>query len=287
MTNYHTNNHLHVTDVTLMVKNLNLSLDFYTKVLGMKIIEQTISSATLGTYSNHVLIHLVENKNALPKLRTTGLYHYALLFKNRADLGQILKHFIHLKQMISGGADHGISEAIYLNDPDGNGIELAVDRLDYQYKYTPDGQIDLLADNLPMDYEDIIHTANPPLFAKIPDDTIMGHLHLHVADMNQAKHFFIDLLGFQSMFDYQANAHFISDQKYHHHVAFNLWNGSNIPNNPEGAIGLKSYTVNVPKSRYEGLLNRLRKQNIKIEKEKDTNYIVDVNNVKVYLKNQD
>ncbi len=287
MTNYHTNNHLHVTDVTLMVKNLNTSLDFYTKILGLKVIEQTESKAILGTHTNHVLLHLIENKNALPKLRTTGLYHYALLFRNRADLGQILKHFIRLKQMISGGADHGISEAIYLDDPDGNGIELAVDRDDYKYKYTPAGEIDLLADNLPMDYEDLITKANPEPYTKIPDDTIMGHLHLHVANMDSAKHFFIDLLGFQSMFNYQANAHFISDQKYHHHVAFNLWNGRNISNNPVDAVGLKAYTLNVPQSRYEGLINHLIENNITIQKEKDINYIVDVNDVKVYLKSQE
>src|SRR5690606_28711634 len=112
-----------------------------------------------------------------------------------------------------------------------------------------------------------------------------GHLHLHVTNMEQAKHFFIDVLGFQSMFNYQSNAHFISDQRYHHHVAFNLWNGKNIPHTPANAIGLKAYTVHIPKLRYEALLNRLMLNNVNIYKENDINFIIDVNQVKVYLKN--
>ncbi len=283
MSKFHTENHLYVTDITLMVKNLDVSINFYTKVLGLKVISQTESTATLGTHTDLPLVYLMENKSALPKLRTTGLYHFAILFNRRSDLGQILRHFVLLRQPIQGAADHGISEALYLEDPDGNGIELAVDRLDYKFKYTPNGEIDLLADNLPMDYEDMLDKATKEPFTKIPDDTIMGHLHLHVANMDSAKRFFIDILGFQSMFNYQANAHFISDQKYHHHVAFNLWNGRGIPNNPMDAVGLKSYRVNVPKLRYETILSKIKENNITLYKENNTHYIMDVNDVKVYL----
>lgn len=283
MNPFHTLNHMYVTNVTLMVKNKENSINFYTNVLGMKVIRDNDNEVTLGTHSNHELVHLIVNPNALPKLRTTGLYHYALLFKNRGDLGQILRHFITIKQGIVGGADHGISEAIYLEDPDGNGIELAWDRSDYKFKYLPNGDVDLLADNTALDYKDLLEHSTLGDFTKIPDDTIMGHLHLHVANLDIANVFFIELLGFQSMFYYTEQAHFISDQKYHHHIAYNLWNGKNIPDAPVGGVGLKEYKVLVPENRYDDLMKRFTTQNIPVFTTPKSLYVVDPNNVRVYL----
>lgn len=283
MNPFHTSNHMYVSEVTLMVKNKEKSIKFYTEALGMKVIRDNNHEVTLGTHSNHELVHLIENPNALPKLRTTGLYHFALLFKNRGDLGQILRHFITIRQGIVGGADHGISEAIYLEDPDGNGIELAWDRPDYKFKYLPNGDIDLLSDNTALDYRNLLEHSTLGDFKKIPDDTIMGHLHLHVSDLNKANHFFIDSLGFQSMFYYSEQAHFISDLNYHHHLAFNLWNGKNVPNNPNDAIGLKSYKLMIPSDRYDALIKRFTTQNIPVFTTPNAYYIIDPNGVKVIL----
>jgi catechol 2,3-dioxygenase len=111
----------------------------------------------------------------------------------------------------------------------------------------------------------------------------MGHIHLHVANMKAARTFFIDILGFQNTMEYGPQAAFVSDLGYHHHIGFNIWNGQNIPNNPENTVGLKSYTLYAPEDRYDELLARLKDAKTVLNKDGDKVFIRDVNNVKVYL----
>ena len=277
MENFHTKDMMHITDVTLMVSNIETSLKFYQEVLGLKLIKHNANQYQLGTHKDKVLLNLISNPLATPKMRTTGLYHFAILLPTRVHLGQFIKHIIATKTQITGGADHGISEALYLDDPDGNGIEIYADRIQSEWPAFDE------VINAPMNYQDLVLNAPIRSFTKIPDDAIMGHIHLHVANMDTARQFFIHTLGFESTMAYGPNAAFVSDLGYHHHIGFNVWNGQNIPNTPENATGLKAYSLYVPLSRYDALLGRLKANNTALNKDDDKVFIYDVNGVKVYL----
>src|SRR5690554_6039504 len=178
MENFHTKEFMQVTDVTLMVSNIADSLKFYQEKLGLKLINKIDNAYYLGTHTNKHLLTLINNPLSSPKQRTTGLYHFAILLPSRAHLGQFIKHMIDTKTPVTGGADHGISEALYLDDPDGNGIEIYADKAKKDWP-----RFDEVV-NSPMDYEDLVNNRVTEAFTKIPDDTIMGHIHLHVANMD-------------------------------------------------------------------------------------------------------
>ncbi len=280
MKNFHSKDFMHVKNVTLMVQDIERSLTFYQQALGLKLITQKDSVYVLGTNNNHKLITLIHNPLAAPKIRTTGLYHYAVLLPSRAHLGQIIKHFIKHQIPVTGGADHGISEALYLDDPDGNGIELYADKDTSEWPSFDD------IVNAPMNYQDLIKNALNEPFERIPDQTIMGHIHLHVSNIGDAIKFFVETLGFKSTMTYGPHAHFVSDKNYHHHIGFNVWNGTNIPNNPPNTVGLKSYELYVPHAMYADLMERLEKHAVKVHKENDTIFIYDVNHVKLFIQTQ-
>lgn len=278
MENYHTSAHMQVTDVTLLVKDIKKSLAFYQNNLGLKLISQTDDKFYLGTHTNRLLLTLISNPLAKPKVRATGLYHFALLLPSRAYLGQFIQHMIDSKTSVTGGADHGISEALYLDDPDGNGIEIYADK---PKKEWPD--FDHI-ENKPMDYQDLVNNRLNEPFSKIPDGTIMGHIHLHVSNMNVAKDFFIQTLGFESTMAYGPHATFVSHLGYHHHIGFNVWNGQNIPNNPDNTVGLKAYTLYVPNNLLKSFRTSLKASNVTLNEVDGSLYIYDVNSVKVIIK---
>lgn len=278
MENYHTSAHMHVTDITLMVADIKKSLLFYQHSLGLKLIHQSNEQYHLGTHTNHVLLTLISNPLAAPKVRATGLYHFALLLPSRAHLGQFIQHMIDTKTPVTGGADHGISEALYLDDPDGHGIEIYADKPKSAW---PDFEH---IENKPMAYQDLINNRLNEDFTKIPDRTIMGHIHLHVSNMKVAKDFFIDALGFESTMAYGPHAAFVSHLGYHHHIGFNVWNGLNIPNNPENAVGLKSFTLFVPSNLLDAFKSNLKALNITLNETDDSLYLYDINAVKVIIK---
>lgn len=277
MENFHSNKFMQVTDVTLMVADIETSLKFYQESFGFKLLEKSDNQYKLGTHTGTHLLTLINNPLASPKQRTTGLYHFAILLPSRAHLGQFIRHMIETKTQVTGGADHGISEALYLDDPDGNGIEIYADKP--KDMWPPFDEVV----NSAMDYQDLIDKALKAPYTRIPDETIMGHIHLHVANMDSARKFFINVLGFESTMEYGPKAAFVSDLGYHHHIGFNVWNGINIPNNPDNTIGLKSYTIFVPENRFDALLERLNKANITLNKDNDTVFIKDVNNIKIYF----
>src|SRR5690554_5749089 len=152
MENYHTKAFMQVTDVTLMVSNIETSLKFYQEAFGFKLLEKVDNIYKLGTHTGTHLITLINNPLATPKQRTTGLYHYAILLPSRAHLGQFIKHMIATKTQVTGGADHGISEALYLDDPDGNGIEIYVDKPKNEWP-----RFDEVV-NSPMDYQGLVNS---------------------------------------------------------------------------------------------------------------------------------
>ncbi|VEU79725.1 VOC family protein [Haploplasma axanthum] len=279
MSKYHTADNLYVDNVTLMVKDIDKSLKFYTESLGLTLLNNKSNIYELGT-KKRVLVILIHNENALPKERTTGLYHFALLLPDRRFLGQLINHFIVINQKIVGGSDHDVSEALYLSDPDGNGIEIYADRLDTLWKYEND---EIVMSTEAMDYEDLIKHAYNAKWTEMPEDTVMGHVHFHVTSLINAGNFFIDTLGFNQMLYYGTSALFLSNKGYHHHVGLNTWNGVTAKNRADNMVGLVGYHLNVPKDEEEALLERISFSKREILNDENGRYIVDVNKVKIYF----
>jgi len=266
---------MHIKTVTLMVKDIKRSLDFYQQRIGMKLIDQKDDLYTLGTYENIPLIKLISNPNARPKSRTTELYHFAILLPSRAYLGQFIQHMINTRTQVTGGADHGISEALYLDDPDGNGIEIYADRPVDLWPPFDD------AVNAPMDYQDLIDNQVKEPFLHLPNGTIMGHIHLHVSNIDKGIKFFEGVLGFRETMAYGPHAHFSSDAGYHHHLGFNVWAGIGVPNNPDDAVGLKAYDLFVPNDQFEDFKERIESNNYELKADEKGLYLIDINNVRI------
>lgn len=280
MKNFHTKDYLYIDTVTLMVKDINKQLEFYTKVLGLTLLKQEDNNYFLGT-EKRTLIILNHNEEAILKERTTGLYHLALLLPNSRYLGQFIKHLIKLNVKVVGGADHDVSEAMYLSDPEGNGIEIYSDREAFEWEYNNKGEI--LMGTEQIDYETLVINAYKEEWVKMPEDTIMGHVHFHVNNMDTAKAFFIDTLGFQPTLKYGPSALFLSDQKYHHHVGMNLWNGIDAINRPYDMVGLVSYTLNVPEKEFANFNARIENSEYEVRSDDFGKFITDINDVKVYF----
>ena len=246
MSKYHTNKIAHVNSVELRVLNLQRSIDFYTKTIGLKLLYQSNNRAEFGTNANNVLLKLHEIENGHPtQTRFAGLYHVAYLVPSRKELGSILRHFIKARTPLQGASNHGISEAIYLADPDGNGIEIAADTPDSTWKWHHD-KLDLLSENGPMDVQAVLNEAKDIEFMGLSDETIIGHLHLHVSELVEAKKFYNLILGLDTVIEIPNSAIFMSYAKYHHHIAINVWNGKAVKQADLKTPGLILANISIP-----------------------------------------
>jgi len=226
--------------VELQVSDLDRSVDFYTRVIGLTLRERDEQVAALGA-GGEDLVTLHGNPAALPA-RGSGLYHYALLFPSREELAHAARRLAESATRIDGASDHGTHEAIYLPDPDGIGIELAADRPREQW---PDLHSDALfaAGPQPLDVGALFETiGEEPTRPLAGPGLAMGHVHLHVGDLDAASRFYVDGLGFELMMGIPT-ARFVSAGGYHHHVAYNVWRGLGAPAAPAGSIGLRHWTL--------------------------------------------
>lgn len=278
MNDFHNNKILHVTNVTLRVKDITKMLDFYLNILKMKQINKVDNVYSLGTESNRVLVNLVLDENAEVGKRKTGLYHFALLLPTRHDLGVFLNYILKSGYPLSGASDHAVSEALYLNDPEGNGIEIYRDRPFLEWKFNEAG---VEMTTIAIDHQTLLKEKG--VYSQIPEGTIMGHLHLHVNNIKKAHDFFVDILGFNKMLDYGPTASFISDANYHHHIAYNTWLGTTSPNIKYNQTGLIAYEVNLPLNKVDELIERLNKNNIPYVRTNDEIQLKDTNEVDMHL----
>lgn len=229
--------------VNLRVSDLARSLDFYQRAVGLQTEEQSRDHASLCAGGNKLLV-LSELPGAVKIPRRSGLYHLAILTPSRQALGKSLRNLIDTNTEIQGGADHLVSEAIYLADPDGNGIEIYRDRPREEWRHE-NGQLKMATD--PLDYQGILEAANGAngSYAGLEAGTKLGHMHLHVADLDQSTNFYEKVLGFDFLLNYMGSASFLSAGGYHHHIGINTWNGVGAPPNPPDAAGLQYFTVNL------------------------------------------
>ncbi|MET3575463.1 catechol 2,3-dioxygenase [Bhargavaea ullalensis] len=214
---------------------------FYREIIGLEILDKKDGRVELAAGGKTPLLVLRTSETVHPKHpRRTGLYHFALLLPSRADLGTAVRHLSRHGIPI-GAADHLVSEAVYLEDPEGNGIEIYRDLPPDQWKW--DGAEVRMATE-PLDLPAVLAAADAK-WEGMPPDTVMGHIHLHVSDLEEARRFYGDGLGFKVVSHY-PQALFMSDSGYHHHIGLNTWNGKGVlPQGPDSA-GLAAFTVVFP-----------------------------------------
>nr|WP_263324043.1 VOC family protein [Neobacillus sp. Marseille-Q6967] len=241
MEGFHQEPNIYVGEVSIKVKNLEKSLAFYKEMIGFQVLKKTDQKAVLTTNGKTALLTLEQPENVISKPeRTAGLYHFAILLPTRADLSVFLRHIVQ-KGYPLGAADHYVSEALYLNDPDGNGIEVYRDRPSKEWTWK-NGLVDMATEQL--DGNGILAESDA-VWTGLPAGTLMGHIHLHVGDLKKAEEFYTRGLGFEIV-SYYPQAVFLSTGKYHHHIAINTWQGAGAPTPPENSVGLSWYTLVFP-----------------------------------------
>ena len=244
MSQFHKQPVTHVGTVELNVLDLAEMTGFYTEVIGLRILKEQGQRVELTADGRTPLLVLDEREGLHPKLpRRAGLYHFALLLPSREDLGAAIRH-LSVHGIGLGAADHLVSEAIYLNDPEGNGIEIYRD-------LPPEGWIwegpEVRMATDPLDAQAILAAADAQgvKWAGIPEQTLMGHIHLHVSDLEAARRFYGEGLGFEVVSRY-PQALFMSTAGYHHHIGLNTWNGAGAPPQGSDSAGLAEFSVVYP-----------------------------------------
>jgi catechol 2,3-dioxygenase len=234
----------HIGRVALVVADLDRSVHFYTHIIGLTLRERSHNMAHLGAGGDTLLV-LEEQSGANPVQRATGLYHFALLLPTRRDLALALQHLLEVEAPITGYADHAVSEAIYLTDPDDHGIEIYRDRPRAEWVY-PGGGLKLTVE--PFDFQGVLGelAGSQVSWAGLPPGTMMGHIHLQVASIPASEDFYINLLGFDLITRYGSDASFLSANGYHHHFGMNTWAGAGLLPAPSEAARLLWYEIRLP-----------------------------------------
>lgn len=233
--------------VRLQIADLARSLDYYEHVLGFRVLARGPGRASLGAHGDDTpLIELHELVGAppVPSGGRLGLYHFAVLLPDRAALGRFVAH-IAQTGVEAGASDHLVSEALYLRDPDGLGVEVYADRPRASWKHQ-DNQV--VMDTRPLDVSDLIRAANGQVWRGMPAGTTVGHVHLHVGDIDQAAAFFHMALGLDAVVWSYPGALFLSAGGYHHHLGLNTWAGANARRPGERDARLLEWEIVVPGS---------------------------------------
>lgn len=233
-----------VKQVDLNVSNLERMVEFYRDIIGLKVIVQDKNSASLG--SDRPLLNLYQI-DSNQKVNSVGLYHFALLVPTDKDLGETLIHLLKVQAPLSGASDHGYSQALYLNDPEGNGIEIYSDRKVEDWDIREDGEI--VGYTKEMDVQGLLKDVTQE-FDGLVDGTIMGHVHLMVKDLDETYEFYSNL-GFELKSNFGQQAKFLANGLYHHHIGTNTWHGTHLPLLKENQLGLRKIHFVLPENQKE------------------------------------
>ncbi len=230
----------HVASAHLVVQDLDRVARFYREIIGLSVLESSLSGVVLGV-AGAPLLMLSTSTTAQKAPRTAaGLFHNAFLVPDRPALAAWLAHAAHAGVRLDGASDHLVSEAIYLSDPEGNGIEIYRDRQPGEWTYHDDGTVEMATERL--DLQALYDSAPKERFDGMADGTALGHIHLQVGDIPQADAFFRDVLGLKVMARYPG-ASFFATGGYHHHVAANIWNSRGAHIRQAGMTGLSGYRL--------------------------------------------
>jgi catechol 2,3-dioxygenase len=234
-----------VGHVKLQVADLVRSIDYYDQVIGLRVVDRQNGAAKLAPREgDRILVELNERRGANPATRRAhlGLFHFAILLPDRASLGRFVRHLAEIGER-AGAGDHLVSEAFYLTDPDGLGIEVYADRPRESWKRS--GRELMMATD-PVDVADVVRAAGDVPWNGLPAATVMGHVHLHVGDIDQADDFYAEGVGFDRIVRRYPGALFLSAGGYHHHLGTNIWAGGAAKPPAENDAQLLEWTLSVP-----------------------------------------
>ena len=238
---YEYNSQIYLAEVALNVKDLESQTAFYHQLLGLEILIQSENQVLLGAGGNP-LVRLIKTDDISNPKKSYGLYHMALLLPTREDLANVFRHLLDLKIPLVGGADHGYSEAVYLEDLEGNGIEFYRDKPVTVWDIREDGRIIGVTEELSA--QDIYQLGKEIEPFAIASGTRMGHVHLSVKNSREASTFYQESLGLEDKFTI-PHASWIASGNYHHHLAVNEWGGKNLAPHEQGMVGLAYYVLEV------------------------------------------
>ncbi len=268
----HAGTHLGTVDLT--IADLARSVEFYKNVIGLEVIERDEQHALMGVGGTPLLkLHELKGATRQPR-RSTGLYHVAILLPSREDLGRWLLHMERTKYPVQGFADHLVSEAVYLSDPDGNGLEVYRDRPRSEWQW--DGKTVKMASD-PIDLEGVVASVPDPgvAWAGAPVGTTIGHIHLRVGDIPLTEAFYHRILGFDIVAVW-SSALFMSAGGYHHHLGANTWQSAGAPHPPEDSVGLRRFTIMLPNIETQNqIVQRLESAALPFERAETTVFVDD------------
>lgn len=274
----------HLGEVSLRISNLERSIQFYTEVVGLKLLERSEKVATFTADGKQSLLRLEQLTDAvtMPVRSTSGLYHFAILLPDRKSLGLALRNLAESGIEIGQG-DHLVSEAFYISDPDQNGIEIYADRARDTWKRDADNNYIMSSD--PVDVDSLFALAANEPWQGLPAGTVIGHVHFHVRSLEESRRFYTGVLGFDIVGNFaNMSALFVSAGGYHHHIGLNIWAGAGAPVNPDNATGIDYFTIIYDgKEPLEQAVEQLRQSNASIEQQGTDWFTVDPQNIRIRL----
>lgn len=233
--------------VKLKVSNLKRSITFYKEIIGFDVfsLNSEVAELTVDGMQPLLILEEVSNAAVYPRQTTLGLYHIAILLPSRQDLGLFLKHVIN-KGISVGSADHLVSEAIYLEDPDQNGLEIYRDLPRKKWETLDDGDYKMTTERI--DAEGLLREAGEQMWQGIPTKTKIGHVHFHVNDLAESRAFYTDVLGFDLTVGNLVHfgVVFLAAGGYHHHIGLNTWAGADAAIRPAQSVGIAYYMIVLP-----------------------------------------
>jgi len=250
---------LRIGAVGLKARDLERLTDFYSQAIGLDLIDRDAKTAHLGA-GGVTLLELEAAPNATPDdPRTAGLYHTAFLQPTRADLGRWLVHAARNRVALTGASDHAVSEAIYLDDPEGNGIEVYRDRLPDEWRWNGD-RIHMTTERL--DLDNLAADAGNTAYAGAPQGLRIGHIHLRVGDLAATQKFYCDGVGLNPTAG-RHGALFMSSGRYHHHIGSNIWHSAGAGKRDDERAGLAWFSIEAAsETEREAALARLKSANV-------------------------
>jgi catechol 2,3-dioxygenase len=253
---------LRIGSVGLKARNLSRLSDFYSQAIGLQVIDRDSTTARLGA-GGVTLLELEAAPDAMPDdPRTAGLSHTAFLQPTRADLGCWLVHAARNRVALTGASDHAVSEAIYLDDPEGNGIEIYRDRLPEEWRWNGD-RIHMTTERLNLD--NLAAEAGNTSYAGAPDGLRVGHIHLRVGDLGITQQFYCDTIGLNPTAG-RNGALFMSSGRYHHHIGSNTWHSAGAGQRDENRAGLSWFAIEAADAaQCDAVLARLKSANVPVD----------------------
>jgi catechol 2,3-dioxygenase len=235
----------HVGAVRLRVADIDALTTFYERVIGLPTLTRENGLVALGADERTPLVELAAAPGApAPPPVSTGLFHLAILVPTRADLAAAVRRISGAGWRFTGASDHLVSEALYLDDPEGNGIEIYHDRPRGQWRHGPNGELEMAT--LPLDLDAVLAELGAGDPGQMPAGTRMGHVHLRVARLDDAERFYAGTLELEVMVHSYPGALFVAAGGYHHHIGLNTWQSAGAAPPPEGALGLEHYELVLP-----------------------------------------